>query len=292
MPLTSYCKKCAADVPVGDRCPNCGSKLAANTVRLAWCVDHTPVKDWMSWNAVMRIVLPLTAVLIMLMLVLEMAVGGLAGVERMLSGGAVMAVLGVMCLGVAVILLALILQGDDVLDCVMDSKGLHVMQYLPEPTALKLLLRLKSPQMMQYVSAQVPMLLISQRDIAWKDVARIQLWPEKTLLLVYAPVWWLRLPLPCTPFTWEDALDMVREKLGRKKGVQLPEALIAPPKPKMPKAPRAQKEKQLTMADLPEAPDTSEAVSLPDVDPTAEQEGDFVPLEDVLREIQEGQKEE
>jgi len=285
MPLTSYCKKCAADVPVSEHCPRCGAKLAANTVRLAWCVDHTPVKDWMSWNAVMRIALPLAAVLLALMLVLELAVGGVAGVETMLAGGVMMAVLGMLALGAALVLLALILQGDDVLDCVMDSKGVHVSQYLPEPTAVKLLMRLKSPALMQQASADAPMLLLSRRDIAWKDIARVQLWPEKTLMLLYAPAWWLRLPVYCTPFTWADALDMVCDKLGRKKDVILPAELIAPPKPKSPKP---AKEKQLTIADIPEMP---EEVPMAQVDPTAEKAEDFVPLEDVLREIQESEKE-
>lgn len=285
MPLTSYCKKCAADVPVSDHCPHCGAKLAANAVRLAWCVDHTPVKDWMSWNAVARIVLPLAVVMVALMLGLEWAVAGVAGVESMLSGGVMIAVLGMMALGAALILLALILQGDDVLDCVMDSKGLHVTQYLPEPTALKLLLRLKSPRMIQQAGPEAPMLLLSQRDIAWKDIARVQLWPEKTLMLLYAPAWWLRLPLYCTPFTWEDALELVRDKLGRKKGVSLPAELVAPPKPKSPKP---VKEKQLTIADIPEIP---EAAPMAAVDPTAEKAEDFVPLEDVLREIQESENE-
>ena len=121
MPLTSYCKKCAADVPVSEHCPHCGAKLAANAVRLAWCVDHTPVKDWMSWNAVARIVLPLAVVMVALMLGLEWAVAGVAGVESMLSGGVMIAVLGMMALGAALILLALILQGDDVLDCVTSA---------------------------------------------------------------------------------------------------------------------------------------------------------------------------
>ena len=58
MPLTSYCKKCGQDVPVASFCPNCRAKLAANTVRLAWCVDHHPVRDWMCWNSVMRLLLP------------------------------------------------------------------------------------------------------------------------------------------------------------------------------------------------------------------------------------------
>ena len=275
MPLTSYCKKCARDVPMGDRCPHCGSKLAANTVRLAWCVDHAPVRDWMSWNAVMRIAIPALAMVLLIVVALEGLTGGAAGVEALFREGLVLSVLGVAGFGAAVLLLLFILQGDDILDCVVDSKGFHVQQYLAEPTPLKLLARLRSPALMKQVTAENPMLLLSQKEIAWKDVARVQLWPEKTLLLLYAPRWWLRLAVPCTPFTWTDALGMVTDKLGRKKAVDLPKQLVAPPKPKAPKAVRA---RQMTMEDIAPAQE--------------EQPEDFVPLSDVLQEIRDAERSE
>lgn len=275
MPLTSYCKKCARDVPVGERCPHCGSKLPANTVRLAWCVDHAPLRDWMSWNAVMRIALPVLMLALVLAVLLEGVTGGAAGVEAILREGLPLSLLGVAVFGVAVLLLLFILQGDDILDCVVDNKGFHVQQYLPEPTPLKLLARLKSPALMDRVTEENPMLLLSQREIAWKDIARVQLWPEKTLLLLYAPTWWLRLAVPCTPFTWEDALAMVSDKLGRKKAVDLPQQLVAPPKPK------AAKPRQLSMDELPAMREDS-----------AEQPEDFVPLSDVLQEIKDAEQAE
>ena len=278
MPLTSYCKKCSRDVPVGDRCPYCGGKLPASTVRLAWCVDHTPLKDWMSWNAVMRIALPVLALVLLLVAALEGVADGMAGVEAVFREGLALSLLGIGAFGLAVLLLMFILQGDDILDCVADSKGFHVQQYLPEPTPLKLLARLKSPALMRQVTMENPMLLLSQREIAWKDIARVQLWPEKTLLLLYAPVWWLRLAVPCTPFTWEEALGMVSEKLGRKKAVQLPAQLVAPPKPK---AARPAKTRQLTMEDIPAMPEEEE-----------ERPEDFVPLSDVLQELKDAERSE
>ena len=278
MPLTSYCKKCSRDVPVGERCPHCGGKLAANTVRLAWCVDHAPLRDWMSWNAVMRIAIPALAFVLGLAVLLEGINSGVAGIEAVFKEGLMLSLLGIGLFGAVVVLLLFILQGDDILDCVVDSRGFHVQQYLPEPTPLKLLARLKSPLLMARVTEDNPMLLLSQREIAWKDIARVQLWPEKTLLLLYAPRWWLRLAVPCTPFTWEDALEMISDKLGRKKGVDLPKRLVAPPKPK---APRAAKPKQLTFEDIPAVQDEA-----------AEQPGDFVPLEDVLQEIRDAERTE
>lgn len=283
MAITSYCKKCGRDVPVGDICENCGAKLLKSSARVAWCVEHAPVKDWISWNSAMRILLPLLVVVLGMILVLEGIAGGTEAVEALLRNGLVISLLGLLMMVTVVLLLVLILQGDDWLDCIVDSKGVHVSCYLPYPTPLKLMMRLRSPAQMQQVDLEdeIPMVLISQQDLSWKDIARVQLWPEKNLILFYAPVWWMRLALPCTPFTYEDSMDFIREKLGRKKTVALPAELVAPPKPKEPKHAKAKEPKaeQLSFADVP-SPAEETMPPAP-----AEQEGGFVSLEDVLGEI-------
>lgn len=279
MPLTAYCKKCAKDVPVGETCPHCGSKLPRNAARLAWCVDHDPVRDWMCWNAAMRIILPLAAMVLALILLMEAMAGGPAGVQRLLESGLLISLLGLLALTGVILLAALMLQGDDVLDCVVDSKGVHIQQYLPNPTPLKLLLRLRSPALLQQYDPADGILLISQKELAWKDVARVQLWPEKALILFYAPTWWMRLALPCTPFTYMDCMGYIRDKLGRKKTVLLPGTLVAPPKPKQPKQAKATpKQEQLTMEQLTPLPEQEE------------QPQDFVSLEAVLEEIKQAEE--
>lgn len=294
MPITSYCKKCGRDVPVAERCPHCGGKLPKSTQRVAWCVEHTPVCDWMCWNAAMRIILPLSAVLLILILLLEGLAGGASAVETLLRRGLLLSLLGLLCLVSALLLLALMLQGDDLLDCAVDGRGVHVTQYLPNPTPLKLLLRLKSPTLMAQLDPDdpAPMVCVRQQELAWKDVARVQLWPDKTLILLYAPTWWMRLALPCTPFTYEDSLSFMRDKLGRKKTVLLPGELVAPPKPKAPKA-RPVKAEQLAF-DLPQASPVSapSPVPAPSAEPSpfpAEQAEDFMPLADVLAELKAGE---
>lgn len=282
MPLTAYCKKCARDVEMGETCPHCGGKLPRNAARVAWCVDHDPVRDWMCWNAAMRIILPISALVLALILLTEGLAGGVSGIQRLLEGGLLLTLLGLLLLVLVLLLLTLMLQGEDVLDCVVDNKGLHIQQYLPQPTPLKLLLRLKSPALLQQYDPQEGILLISQKELAWKDVARVQLWPEKTIILFYAPAWWMRLALPCTPFTYMDCMDYIREKLGRKKSVLLPRELVAPPKPKQPKA---SKQEQLTMDLAVELPQTA---SQPVTE--EEQPQDFVSLEDVLAEIKQAEE--
>lgn len=288
MPLSSYCKKCGQDVPVSSFCPNCRSKLAANTVRLAWCAEHHPVRDWMCWNSVMRLLLPVLGATILLLLLLEGLMGGLTGVASLLSGGLIVTLLYITCLLLAVMLGVFILQGDDLLDCVIDARGIHVQQYLPHPTALRLLLRGKSPRLLSQMGDD-SLLLLSSREIAWKDIQRVQLWPEKTMILFYAPRWWMRVALPCSPFVWQDALDFIREKIGKRKAVLLPEECrqAAPAKAASPRGSRA---RQLSFDDV--AQDVLPAAPIPeDVLPGAapETEGDFTPLADVLKEIRDAE---
>ena len=280
IPLTSYCKKCGQDVPVSSFCPNCRAKLAANTVRLAWCVEHHPVRDWMCWNAVMRLLLPVVGATLGLILLMEGLLGGMTGVAALLGNGLVVTLLGMMGMLLAVMLLVFILQGDDLLDCVIDARGIHVQTYLPEPTALKLLLRGKSTRLLD---SGENMLLLSSREIAWKDVARVQLWPEKTMILFYAPRWWMRVSLPCTPFTWEDALDFIREKIGKKKAVILPEAC----RQETPAKAKPARKQTIQEAYLPPMPIPEEEVP---PETTQELESDFTSLEDVLKEIKDAEQ--
>ena len=58
MALTAYCKKCNREVAPGDICPRCGTKLAKSATHEAWVLERQPFRDWMSWNAILRLLLP------------------------------------------------------------------------------------------------------------------------------------------------------------------------------------------------------------------------------------------
>ena len=227
MALTATCKKCNREVTPGDICPICGTKLAKSATHAAWVLERKPVADWMCWNAILRWLLPASAVVLALALLLEGFSGGTEAVEKLFLGSFPLTLL--ILLGTLLILVsaALLLQGRELMDYVVDNRGVHVTRYLPDPTPLKLLLRLKSPGMMRQADpeAQTPILRLGEQDLPWRAVSRVQLWPEKCYILFYAPAWWLRIPVRCTPFSWEDALFYVRDKLGKKKAVNLPEHL-------------------------------------------------------------------
>ena len=208
MALTAYCKKCGREVAPAEICPECGTRLGKTAAHAAWCVRTRPVADWMSWNAVMRILLPTGLAVLLLVFLLELLSGGTGALERMLSSGFPVTLLILLASVTLLVLLVLALQGEELTDYVVDSRGIHVTRYLPNPTPLKLLLRFRSPALMQTGSAEgigSPVIRVDARDLAWKDVARVQLWPEKCMILFYVPAWWMRVSVACTPFTWEDA---------------------------------------------------------------------------------------
>ena len=228
MALTAYCKKCAREVDVGENCPFCGTRLGKNAAHAAWCIERVPVKDWMSWNALMRVLLPAALVILLLVLLTEGISGGVGAVERLLVSGFPVVLLVLLGTILAVALAALILQGKELTDYVVDSRGIHETHYLPHPTPVKLLARLKSPALLKQAGG-ADVLKLGEKDLPWKNVARVQLWPEKCMILFYAPSWWMRIAAACTPFTWDDVMGLTREKLGRKKKIRLPASLVVPP---------------------------------------------------------------
>ena len=221
MARTAYCKRCGKEVDAGEMCPFCGTRLGKNAAHAAWCVERTPVKDWMYWNSVMRLLLPGALVILVLVLLAEGISGGIGAVEKLLASS-FLPVLGILAGSVlALVFLVFLLQGKELSDFVVDSRGIHETRYLPDPTPLKMILRMKAPRAPEE-SGDSRVVRLSERHLAWKDVSRVQLWPEKCIVLFYAPAWWLRIPVLCTPFSWDDTMEYIREKLGRKKKVRLP----------------------------------------------------------------------
>ena len=230
MALTAYCKKCNREVEARETCQRCGTKLGKNAAHAAWCVERTPVKDWMCWNALMRVLLPAALVILLLVLLAEGIAGGIGAVETMLVSGFPVVLLILLGTILVMAFAALLLQGKELTDYIVDSRGVHEVHYLPDPTPVKLIARLRSPALMKEAGQGngVPVLKLSEKDLPWKNVARVQLWPEKCMILYYAPSWWMRVAVACTPFIWDDVMALTREKLGKKKKIRLPASLVIP----------------------------------------------------------------
>ena len=214
MPLTCTCKKCALEVPAGSACPGCGRQLPLSAAHLRWERPRVPVLSWLCWNEAARLALPVWLLTVLLALGLAW-LGGVPPAETL--PGATGRTLLLMLLAFAVLTgLALLLRGRDVLRCELDGKGARVTVLLPRPTALKLLLRGQNPARLRETARDVlAPLEVGSRELAWKELRRVQLWPEKGLVLLYAPRWWLRLGLPCDARSWREAEAYIRPRLGK-----------------------------------------------------------------------------
>ena len=179
MAITSYCKKCGQDVPRGEVCPQCGAKLPKTSARVVWSISHRPVLDWMCWNAALRIMAPAAGAVLVMILLLEGLSGGWAAAERLLTQGLLWTWATLCAASLVVLWLILLAQGHDVQDCVVDSKGVHVTTWLMNPTPLSLLARLRSPALMRQAvqSENGTMLALPVREISWREISRVQLWP-------------------------------------------------------------------------------------------------------------------
>ena len=224
MAQSAYCKNCRREVLPGTRCPLCGGKLSGQ--HLLWRSSRLPVADWGCWNAPMRLALPTLLLGAAALAVCEGLFGGWAAVRRLLQGETPR-VFGLIALAVlAAAFLLLLLQGRETLEMTADKSGVCVRRLLAKPNAVKLLARFRSPRLAAREDLRMEYgLLVGEDRLAWKDVRRVALWPEKGLVLLYAPAWWLRLALPVSGEAWEELLPLLREKLGRRKDATVPPVL-------------------------------------------------------------------
>ncbi len=259
MAKTRYCKKCGIDVPDGEACPVCGKTPPANTARIAWAMPRNRAADWMSWNEVMRIAVPVLSAVVLLGLLIELLLGGFDGVVNLIRGGFLLAAAALLLLTSLLTLLIFLLGGRDELFCVADSKGFHVRTVLPGATKLKIRLHGKPVSLMDSADLEGRVIL-GEKELAWKDIARVQLWTEKRMMLLYSPRWWMRLSLPILLAKWNDVLTLTDEKLGRKKAVELPKDWVKQLPPKREEKPKPTDELDLSIVPpqttLPQADET------------------------------------
>lgn len=224
MPLVQYCKKCKTEVPLGESCTYCGSKLAKTGEILSFGVVRMPVREWFCWNNLLRIALPALGGMMGMALLFEWATGGAAAVERMLLSG----FLGTMLILLGIVLLVcyvlLRLQGGERIHYVLDRQGIHAWTYLKNPSPVQLYTRLITPELLEKMSqddhALPDFTLVRSQSIAWKEIQRIRLWRENAVLLVYRPNWWQAMFVNCPIEEMEAVEKMVRSKLKPRKEVK------------------------------------------------------------------------
>lgn len=218
MPLACYCKKCKVEVPVGETCSQCGGKLTKASQRFSFQTIHTPVKDWMRWNGILRIVLAVWCVITLIVLISESISFGWIGASRLVGSSTGTALLLSLAVAVCVVCLYLCALGTEDHYYFFDNKGINLSVYVKDPTRVKRFVRLVFKQVQ---SDETYGWFAGQRQISWTQIKRVQVWHDKCRIIIYAPAWWMQLSIACPPEQFHEALEYVKSKLGRKKDVQI-----------------------------------------------------------------------
>ena len=227
MPRTAYCKVCQRNMVPGDdgRCPVCGKHLKRSGLHLSWSVRTRPVLDWIAWNRPLRIFLPLYLLSVFSVCFFEILRGGLPSLDPLMEAGFLRTSLLILLFSLSFLGLLLLLRGEHMVHCEIGKDGITVLTDLVRPSPLKLLCHFRDPSILRAERA-MQSLRVQEERLSWEDVCRVQVWPEKSLLLFYATPHFLTLALPCTPFEWEDVLGETAEALKKRDDVRLPKELL------------------------------------------------------------------
>lgn len=222
MPYSNYCKKCNAETPVSESCPRCGTKLTRAGERLSLTVERVPVRDWFSWNTMLRVVVPVIGVVLLATVLAEAIAEGGQGVQAVFVQGFFWTLLGALGLMLLFTLVLLSLQGRETVRYVLDGKGAHAYVYVKGTSAVPLYARLTTPQAAAALQQDAPEPMagyhfVRRVDIAWAQVRRVGFWPETHTILLYQPSFWLALCIRAGQGVYAEAEAHVRKKAPKRK---------------------------------------------------------------------------
>lgn len=227
MPLVNYCRKCKAEVPLGESCSYCGGKLAATGEMISFGVVRAPVKEWFAWNNLLRVALPVLLIVTVTVLCAEAAAAGVPGVTALIEQGFLKMMLGVFALTLGAIWLLLSMQGIENVHVVLDKQGVHIRTYLPQANRMAMTAHFVSEEMAEKLAAaddRPPLeglVLVRRVTIPWDAVKRVRIWREGAAILFFRPTFWQAAAVRCPLSELPEAEAYVRKKLKRQKKVRI-----------------------------------------------------------------------
>lgn len=227
MPLVNYCRKCKAEVPLGESCQYCGGKLTQTGEMISFGVVKAPVKEWFAWNSLLRVALPVLALVTVTVLMAEAAAAGQAGVIALIEQGFLETMLGVLGLTLLLIWMVLSLQGVENVHVLLDRQGVHIRTYLPEGNRLSMAAHFVSEQAAEKLAAEDDrpplegLVLVRRVTLPWAAVKRVRIWREGSAVLFFRPAFWMAAAVRCPFSEMPEAEAFVRKKLKRQKKVKI-----------------------------------------------------------------------
>ena len=227
MPLVNYCKKCKAEVPVGESCPYCMGKLTQSGEQISFGMKRLVVKDWFAWNDLLRIALWVLGLVLGIIVASEASATGMAGVTALFQQGLLSTMLCLLALVLLAIFLLLHLQGAESVHTVLDRRGVHVRIYIAEGNDLGLYTRLMTQQSADRIAQaddRPPLgglTLVKYTFLPWEQIRRVRVWREGGMILFYRPSLWQAAAVRCPAGQLCEAEAFVRKKMKRFKKVRI-----------------------------------------------------------------------
>lgn len=221
VPLVNYCKKCKTEVLLGETCPYCGGKLPQTGEQISFGMTRRVVRDWFAWNGLLRIALPVFALVLGGILTAEAIATGSAGVAALLSQGLMENVLRLLALVLLAMLALFWLQGTENVHVVMDRQGVHVRTYIAQGDTRGLYSRFVGEDMAQRLADtddRQPLeglLLVRRITLPWSEIRRVRVWREGCAVLFFRPALWQVAAVRCPVEEMAEIEDFVRKKLKR-----------------------------------------------------------------------------
>lgn len=227
MPLVNYCRKCKAEVPLGESCCYCGGKLTQTGEQISFGVVRAPVKEWFAWNNLLRVALPVLALVFVTVLIAEGAAAGQDGLIALFKQGFLGTMLGVLAATVGGVWVLLYLQGVENVHVVLDRQGVHIRTYLPEGSEVGLYARFLSPVAAEKLAQEDErpplegLMLVRRVTLPWSAINRVRIWREGSAILFFHPTFWQAAAVRCPIGELPEAEAYVRKKLKRQKKTKI-----------------------------------------------------------------------
>ena len=183
--IYSYCKHCKMESP-GDTCTGCGKRSTAASQRDVWSIASVPLSDGRVWRSALYTLLGVSALILLLVLVMESLHRDFTAARQLLSGSLPRLIAAMAALGLVMVFLFLALQGREVNVYVLDPQGAHL-QTWHGPQKWKSWARLQSADPGKNVLQQdgSVMHLSQERHMLWRDVQSVRYKPGRAAIYVY-----------------------------------------------------------------------------------------------------------
>lgn len=229
----AYCKKCKQEVWPDTVCSICGQKLPANNLRISWSYNLAPVRDFLSWNSILRVALPVLILIMLIITGVEFGRKGVLGVQTLLAQGFLSLLLMLMAVTMAAVLVALLLRGREEVRYILDGKGVHMQVWQVKPSFIKRIFNMIPREAQQGTAGQYEWML-EEKHIPWIKLCRVGFWPDRDKILLYSPRFYLAAALHALPETYDDAVRFIYEHVKKRPGVmKLPPAPSELPPPQL-----------------------------------------------------------